>query len=167
MTGQCEFCRNTAETGEAPASAVLFYALTGPVFSVKCPFLKKLHLCVQLFYFPGLWVKGDDDRVVKIPKRNINSRIRDGEVGRRDVVRRLAELAFGKANDCIQLALGEGEIGKLDLSLLSEVRRSDKGAVEIRLVDRLKALEQLAELTEENDGSFSDFLRSLAREEDQ
>ena len=38
-------------------------------------------------------------------------------------------------------ALGDLEV--LDLSLLREVKRSEKGAVEIKLIDRIQALEQL------------------------
>ena len=56
---------------------------------------------------------------------------------REDVVRRLAELAFGKANDCVRLALEDHpKVGRLDLSLLSEVKRNEKGTVEIKLIDR-------------------------------
>ena len=69
-------------------------------------------------------------------------RIRNGKLTKEDVARRLAELAFGKANDCVRLVLEEGvAVEKLDLSLLSEVKRNEKGTVEVRLVDRLKALE--------------------------
>ena len=77
--------------------------------------------------------------------KSIQQRIRAGEVGRQDVTRRLAELAFGKANDCVRLALEENvRLEELDLSLLSEVRRNDKGTVEVRLIDRLQVLEQLS-----------------------
>lgn len=68
------------------------------------------------------------------------------DLRREDVLRRLAQLAFGRANDCVRLALGaEAELDGLDLSLLSEVKRNDKGTVEIRLIDRLAALELLLE----------------------
>jgi hypothetical protein len=36
------------------------------------------------------------------------------------------------------------DLSQLDLSLLSEIKRSEKGMVEIKLIDRLRALEQLA-----------------------
>ena len=81
----------------------------------------------------------------------LKKRIRSGQVSREDVVRRLAELAFGRANDCVKLVLEEGtSLDKLDLSLLSEVKRNDKGTVEVRLIDRLRALEQLQLLASEN-----------------
>ena len=77
-------------------------------------------------------------------EESLKKRIRRGDIRRTDVVRRMAELAFGRANDCVRLALEDGaNLEKLDLSLLSEVKRNDKGTVEVRLVDRLKALEQL------------------------
>lgn len=66
------------------------------------------------------------------------------DICRQDVLRRLAQLAFGRANDCVKLVLtDEPEIDALDLTLLTELKRNDKGTVEIKLVDRMRALEQL------------------------
>lgn len=95
-------------------------------------------------------------------EKSLKERIRSGKVRRQDVTRRLAELAFGKANDCVRLALEDDpELGKLDLSLLSEVKRNDKGTVEIKLIDRLRALEQLAQIAGEDSGEMEEFLRAL------
>lgn len=92
----------------------------------------------------------------------LKQRIRSGKVRKEDVVRRLAELAFGKANDCVKMVLDDNAVlDKLDLSLLTEVKRNDKGAVEVRLVDRLKALEQLALLAEESGDDLESFLKAL------
>ena len=92
----------------------------------------------------------------------LRQRIRSGQVGRQDVTRRLAELAFGKANDCERLALEDDpSLGKLDMSLLSEVKRNEKGTVEIKLIDRLRALEQLAQEAQENDSDLESFLQAL------
>ena len=92
----------------------------------------------------------------------LDRRIRSGEIRRQDVVRRLAELAFGKANDCVKLVLEtETDVDRLDLSLLSEVKRSEKGAVEVRLIDRLRALEQLSQMAEEDNGDLEGFLKAL------
>ena len=89
-------------------------------------------------------------------------RIRTGEIRQQDVVRRLAEIAFGRANDCVQLVLAENpDLEKLDLSLLSEVKRNEKGTVEIRLIDRLKALEQLAQAAGEDTEAAEHFLQAL------
>ena len=94
---------------------------------------------------------------MKKHRRSVKERIQSGDVDRRDVTRRLAELAFGRVNDCVKLALEENvELDGLDLSLLAEVKRSDKGTVEVRLVDRLKVLQQLAEVVgQEGEGMES------------
>ena len=98
----------------------------------------------------------------KSVEKTLKQRIRAGEVRRQDVTRRLAELAFGQANDCVRLALEDApDLEKLDLSLLSEVKRNDKGTVEIKLIDRLQALEQLAEVAGEVGGDLESFLQAL------
>jgi hypothetical protein len=100
-------------------------------------------------------------------EKTLKSRIRGGEIRRRDVTRRLAELAFGKANDCVRLALEDDpSMDKLDLSLLSEVKRNDKGTVEIKLIDRLRALEQLALVAEEEKTDLEAFLQALQEEKE-
>ena len=96
----------------------------------------------------------------------LKTRIRSGQIRQRDVTRRLAELAFGKANDCVRLALEDDpRLDKLDLSLLSEVKRNDKGTVEIKLIDRLRALEQLALVAEEEKTDLESFLQALQEED--
>nr|MBQ8244531.1 terminase small subunit [Oscillospiraceae bacterium] len=95
-------------------------------------------------------------------KKDIRQRIRAGELRRQDVIRRLAELAFGKVNDCVRLALEEKpRLEELDLSLLSEVKRNEKGTVEIKLIDRLRVLEQLAAVTGENPAGMESFLQAM------
>ena len=101
----------------------------------------------------------------KTGEKALRERIRDGKVSRSDVTRRLAELAFGKANDCVRLALEDDpQLGRLDLSLLSEVKRNDKGTVEIKLIDRLRALEQLAQVAGEDTQDLEAFLQALQGE---
>lgn len=98
----------------------------------------------------------------KTEEKDLRQRIRSGKLRREDVTRRLAELAFGKANDCVRLALEDDpKLGRLDLSLLSEVKRNDKGTVEIKLIDRLRALEQLAGLAGTDSEDMELFLRAL------
>ncbi len=98
----------------------------------------------------------------KSVERALEKRIRAGEIRRQDVIRRLAELAFGKANDCVKLALEDAPcLDELDLSLLSEVKRNEKGTVEIKLIDRLRALEQLAQTAGENQTELNSFLQAL------
>ena len=95
-------------------------------------------------------------------EKSLKERIREGQIRQRDVTRRLAELAFGKANDCVRLALEDDpRLDKLDLSLLSEVKRNDKGTVEIKLIDRLRALEQLAQTVGGEKSDVDAFLQAL------
>ena len=95
-------------------------------------------------------------------EKSLKERIRSGHIRREDVTRRLAELAFGKANDCVRLALEDDpQLSRLDLSLLSEVKRNEKGTVEIKLIDRLKALEQLSQVAGQDGMDPEEFLRAL------
>ena len=110
-------------------------------------------------------MKGRDDLGSTSGEQSLKKRIRSGRLTREDVARRLAELAFGRANDCVRLVLEEdAALDKLDLSMLSEVKRSEKGAVEVRLVDRLRALEQLAVLAESGGEDLESFLKALRGE---
>jgi len=94
--------------------------------------------------------------------RALKKRINEGKVSREDVTRRLAELAFGQPNDCVRLALEAVEdLSELDLSLLSEIKRSEKGMVEIKLIDRLRALEQLAGTAGAENSQMEEFLKAL------
>lgn len=67
---------------------------------------------------------------------------------RQTVLDRLAHIAFGNSNDSVKLAFVDNDhfdsvLDSLDLSLLSEIKRSPNGAVEVKLVDRLKTIELL------------------------
>ena len=71
------------------------------------------------------------------------------QLKREDVLRQLARLAFGRVDDAVTLALrrGETEPEGLELSAVSELRVTEKG-VEVKLVDRVRALETLWKLLE-------------------
>lgn len=74
----------------------------------------------------------------------------------------LRKLAFGRVNDCVKLALcPEVDIEKLDLSLLAEIRRGENGMVEVKLLDRTKLLEQLAQMADDGDEKAEEFLQAL------
>ncbi len=80
-----------------------------------------------------------------------------------DLIRRMWDLAFGRPNDCVRLAMGELErLDELDLSLLAEIKRNDKGAVEVKLVDRMAVMERLLELTGKEEDNATDFLQAIA-----
>ena len=102
----------------------------------------------------------------------LERRVRMGHLQRRDIQRRLGELAFGRANDAIALALSpereSRNVAKMDLSAVSEFKVTDKGGVEIRFLDRVKALEALCVLLERQEGEAGAeaFLRALRGEEE-
>lgn len=102
-------------------------------------------------------------KILQDPKIQEQLRLqREFQVRREDVTRRLAELAYGRANDCVRLVLEEGaDIGTLDLNMLAEVKRSDRGGVEVKLVDRLAVLEQLEAILRQEGVDPSAFLRAL------
>ena len=100
-------------------------------------------------------------------RSTLKRRIKEGRLRREDVLRRLAELAFGQPNDCVRLALEEiRDLKGLDLSLLSEIKRSDKGMVEIRLIDRVKVLERLEQAMEGEDDGLGALLQALGSAEE-
>ena len=88
--------------------------------------------------------------------------LREFQIKREDVTRKLAELAYGRPNDCVRLVMEDGtEIEDLNLDMLAEVRRSDKGGVEVKLVDRLAVLEQLERILQQNETGPEALLRAL------
>lgn len=70
------------------------------------------------------------------------------KIKRQSVLERLAEIAFGSSNDIVKLAFVGSEqeselLDSLDLTLLSEIKHSQNGSVEVKLIDRLKVIELL------------------------
>lgn len=91
-----------------------------------------------------------------------------------DVVGRITDLAFGKANDAVLLAFLDPQqpeqlekIETLDLSMVSEVKRSGSGSVEVKLLNRIALLELLAQLsapaaqTTTNNGEAESFFLAM------
>lgn len=66
------------------------------------------------------------------------------------VLQQMEQMARSRPNDVVKLAMLDkeelGEIDKLDLMMLSELKRTGNGGVEVKLNDRLKTLERLLEL---------------------
>lgn len=85
---------------------------------------------------------------------------------REDIIRRLVQIGFRSGEECMEIL--EGNTERLDLSLVSELKRNSNGTVEIKLIDRVAVLKLLLELLkgEEGDGAEA-FLRSLQAEEGQ
>ena len=89
---------------------------------------------------------------------------------RQRIISDLRRLANSKANDAVKLAYltqeDAGQIDGLDLRALAEFKRGANGAVEIKLVDRLRALELLDRLSQrEEDQTLDSFLDGLRGEE--
>lgn len=88
---------------------------------------------------------------------------------RQKIINELRRLVGSKSNDAVKLAYFTQEdadrIDTLDLRGLVELRRSGNGAVEIKLIDRLKALELLDRLSQQEDRALDDFLAGLQGEQ--
>lgn len=78
------------------------------------------------------------------------------------VLRQMRQMAKSRPNDVVKLAFLDeerlGEIDKLDLMMLSELKRTGNGGVEVKLNDRLKTLERILELL---DGGPEEKARAL------
>ena len=92
------------------------------------------------------------------------------ELKKEELLSAVAEIAFGKTNDIVRLAFldpdeSELYIDNLDLRLLSEVKRSGTGAIEIKLMNRLDAMRLLlAELDSESGKKGTEsFLRAMEK----
>ena len=86
-----------------------------------------------------------------------------GQIRREDALRQLALLAFGGAGDAMRLALQPGRVDPagLDLSAVTEFKVTDKG-VEVKLVDRVKALATLCDLLESSgSGGAEELYRAI------
>ncbi len=89
---------------------------------------------------------------------------------RQKILSDLRRLANSKNNDAVKLAYFTQEdadrIDALDLRGLVELRRSGSGTVEIKLIDRLRALELLDRLSQKEESPELDaFLNGLREEE--
>ena len=98
---------------------------------------------------------------------SLRERITRGKIRKEDVLRGLGQLAFGRVNDCVKLALEDGtRLDELDLTLLSEVKKTEKGLVEVKLVDRLKVLELLAQVGGDEQNGAEEFLKAMQGKEE-
>ena len=102
--------------------------------------------------FALLGQKGTQERLERM-RGDVASQLR-----REDALRRLA-------NDPVKLALRpkEADPERLDLSALSELKVTERG-VEIKLVDRVRALEALCGLLEQGDGGGAEALYQALEE---
>ena len=92
---------------------------------------------------------------------------------RKKIIKILTGIVFGKPNDILKLVYMEPEdvpriLDGLDLTMLSEIKKSANGAVEIKLVDKLEAIKILAGLISLDDGADekTEFIKALAKAAD-
>ena len=88
------------------------------------------------------------------------------DVRREDVIEALKEIAFGRVNRGVELTyLSEPTaelIRKMDLSAVAEFKRNANGTVEVKFVDRVKALSALYEMLGGGDANeAAEFLEAL------
>ncbi|MEF2920634.1 MAG: terminase small subunit [Acutalibacteraceae bacterium] len=76
-------------------------------------------------------------------------------------------LAFGGIADCIQLLYMDNPdlqtLERMDLYMISEIKRPKEGAMEIKFFDRLKALEKLSEAQQSNGENSLPFYKALEK----
>ena len=84
------------------------------------------------------------------------------------IISKLGEMALGRGSDAVHLAFldpesAQAQLDSLDLSMLSEIKRNSNGTVEIKLLNRLDALELLAKLVSEggSQSAAEEFFRAL------
>ena len=89
-----------------------------------------------------------------------------GQLDRQELISYLRRLAKWKNNDVVKLAFLEqeqiGQVDRLDLSGVVELRRNANGTFEAKFVDKVRVLAMLRELMDEGrDGALEDFLDGL------
>lgn len=88
---------------------------------------------------------------------------------REEILGKMCAIAQAAANDPVRLAYltqeQADEIAGLDLTALTEFKRSANGAVEIKLTDRLEVLEKVMAMLNGDGASQGErFLRALAEQ---
>ncbi len=92
--------------------------------------------------------------------------------GRARLLQKMRKLSDGRVNDAVKLAfLDSGldrerleEIDRLELGALAEFKRSGNGTVEIKLVDRMAALEKLIAISETEEEKAEQFFQALEQQ---
>lgn len=105
--------------------------------------------------------------------RKIRERISELENERQARVAEVTDgyrrIAFGSVADAVRLILLDGvpeeaELEKMDLTMVSDIKRPKGGGLEVKFFDRLKALDRLYELSNAaGENEKSDFFAALNR----
>lgn len=117
-----------------------------------------------------LYPEKTGERLLKKP--SVIKEIRDmrEEVSKDELVSGLKRMAFGSVSDALRLlyeeTIDKEELEKLDLFNISEIKKAKGGGLEIKFFDRLRALERLAVICEEQDEfAARSFFESISKGE--
>lgn len=76
-------------------------------------------------------------------------------------------LAFGNITDALQLLYTDcpdrETLAALDLFMVSDIKRGKDGVLEIKFVDRLKALDRLESMTREGNAGVSELMEAIGK----
>lgn len=89
------------------------------------------------------------------------------ELDREEILDALRRTALSRPNDAVSLALAPKDIhvGSLDLWGVSEFKVNSAGAVEVKFVDRVKAISLLLECAGGGEDGMNALLDALSEEE--
>ena len=85
------------------------------------------------------------------------------ELDREEILEALRRVALSKPNDAIQP--GDAHAGSLDLWGVSEFKINSAGSVEVKFLDRIKAISLLLECAGGGEDSMSALLNALEAED--
>ena len=91
------------------------------------------------------------------------------KIKREEIIERLRKLTESRSNDIVKLVFTNSQedlqsVDDMDLTLLTEIKRNEKGAVEIKLINKFDVLKFLIDLTEGVDcdsSNLDNFIRAL------
>nr|DAF95123.1 MAG TPA: Terminase small subunit [Siphoviridae sp. ctjdk2] len=143
------------------------------LFEKRCPSLFRCRrycgiFCAQNFARVHTTVQQNGCGGVRVKRENKmgGDTMEKKELGREDVIEALKEIAFGRVNRGVELTyLSEPTaqlIRKMDLSAVAEFKRNGNGTVEVKFVDRVKALSALYDMLGGGDADeAAEFLQAL------
>ena len=143
------------------------------LFKKRCPSLFYCRavrgiFCAQNFARVHTTVQQNGCGGVRVKRENkmVGDTMEKKELGREDVIEALKEIAFGRVNRGVELTyLSEPTaqlIRKMDLSAVAEFKRNGNGTVEVKFVDRVKALSALYDMLGGGDADeAAEFLQAL------
>lgn len=143
------------------------------LFEKRCPSLFRCRRYCGIFLRAKFCARAYDCATKRVRRGSGEKRKQNGgdtmekkDVRREDVIEALKEIAFGRVNRGVELTyLSEPTaqlIRKMDLSAVAEFKRNGNGTVEVKFVDRVKALSALYDMLGGGDADeAAEFLQAL------